>query len=110
MVAIFFLPSSPCLESLSSAGIPTVKSWMMMDALMYGPIPMANSVPYCSAPPLTALMICKYVKLSRFSSVSSPVPMPGTGIKHPILYTSSNASVMKILRLTSLILNALTNV
>ena len=31
---IFFLPSSPCLESCSKAGMPTLKSCMIIDALI----------------------------------------------------------------------------
>ena len=40
----FFLPTSPSLERRSSAGIATPSSCMMMDALMYGVMDMANSV------------------------------------------------------------------
>ena len=49
--AIFFLPSSPSLDSLSSAGIATHKSCRIMDELIYGVTPMANMAPYSNPPP-----------------------------------------------------------
>ena len=57
MFAIFFLPSSPCLDNLSRGGIATARSWMIIEELMYGPIPIAKSVPCASEPPVIILMI-----------------------------------------------------
>ena len=39
----------------SSGGIATVSSWMMMEELMYGVMPMANSVAFANAPPVSML-------------------------------------------------------
>ena len=79
MFVSFFLPSSPCLERRSSAGMPTVRSCTIMDALMYGPIPSANSVPFASAPPVTPLISPKKSFVVT-ASVKRPRARPGTGI------------------------------
>ncbi len=45
-------PTSPSLESFSSDGTTTVSSWRMIEAVMYGMIPSANTAIRESPPPL----------------------------------------------------------
>ena len=49
---IRFWPASPSFWSFSSEGITTAISCMMIEAVMYGMIPSANSDRFCSACPL----------------------------------------------------------
>ena len=56
---IFLLPSSPCLDNLSRGGIATARSCIIIDELMYGPIPIANNVPFISEPPVIILIMLK---------------------------------------------------
>ena len=48
---IFFLPSSPSLDNCSNLGIATVKSCIMIEALMYGTTPKANILNLLKEPP-----------------------------------------------------------
>ena len=49
---IFLRPSSPPFFAISSScGITTVISCMMIEALMYGVMPIAMMESFCSAPP-----------------------------------------------------------
>src|SRR5580704_15010920 len=45
-------PVWPSWRSASSRGITTASSWRMMLAVMYGMMPRAKTVSFCSAPPL----------------------------------------------------------
>ena len=77
--AIFLLPSSPSRERRSSAGMPTVSSWIMIEALMYGLMPKANSVALESDEPV----IDDISSRKEYCSSASPkmaASMPGTGI------------------------------
>ena len=46
-----FWPCSPSFCSSSSLGMTTVRSCMMIDAVMYGMMPRANTATRLSAPP-----------------------------------------------------------
>ena len=48
---IFFRPSSPSFASFSKYGITACRSWMMIDALMYGMMPSAKIVTRLKLPP-----------------------------------------------------------
>ncbi len=50
------VPAWPSSFSASNRGITTVRSWMMMLAVMYGMIPSAKTDSCSSAPPLKRLM------------------------------------------------------
>ena len=56
MVAIFFRPVSPSFERRSRAGIAIVSSCMIMELLIYGVMPIANSEAYENAPPVSILI------------------------------------------------------
>ena len=99
--AIFFLPSVPSLDSLSSAGIAIVRSWSMIEAVMYGVILSANIVKLLNAPPENRLNRAKSpVSLSNVCARIS-LSMPGTGICEPILKINSIARVKIIFFLRS---------
>ena len=51
----FFWPASPSFMSASSLGMTIVSNCMMMDAVMYGMIPMAKMATRCSPPPVKRL-------------------------------------------------------
>ena len=53
---IFFTPLSPSFDQASSLGITTVSSCMMIDEVMYGMIPSANTASWVNAPPEKRLM------------------------------------------------------
>ena len=75
----FFLPSSPSLLNLESAGITRVKSCIMMNALMNGKIPRENNVAFCNEPPV---IVDRIPKNSLLAIVLCTVAgsSPGTGI------------------------------
>ena len=50
-LVICFWPCSPSLASSSSFGMTTVRSCMMIDAVMYGMMPSAKTATRRSAPP-----------------------------------------------------------
>ena len=52
---IFLAPASPSFSSASSCGMTTPSSWKMIDAVMYGMIPSANTASRSSAPPANRL-------------------------------------------------------
>ena len=52
---IFFLPSSPDFCSSFKLSKPIVRSWIMIDAVINGPIPNANRVKLLKAPPTNIL-------------------------------------------------------
>ena len=79
IVVSFFLPSSPSLLMRSNAGIPTVNSCTIIEALMYGPIPSANSVPFASALPVMPLMSVRK-SFPSIASLNVLLINPGTGI------------------------------
>ncbi|OPZ76219.1 MAG: hypothetical protein BWY79_01720 [Actinobacteria bacterium ADurb.Bin444] len=76
---IFFCPASPSLASAASEGTTTVSSENMIDAVMYGMIPRANTATRSSAPPTNRSMNAKTPPpvVSSFSAWRST---PGTGM------------------------------
>ena len=51
ILCIFFLPSSPSLESCSNEGIAIVNNCTMIEALIYGETAKANMLKFFKAPP-----------------------------------------------------------
>ena len=52
---IFFLPSSPSCCNSSSAGIAIVKSWIMIELVIYGVMLSASTLRLSNEPPVIAL-------------------------------------------------------
>jgi hypothetical protein len=101
----FFRPSSPSLASFSNLGMTTVKSCMMMDALIYGVILMANMENLLKEPPeITSKNPNKALLFTR--SAKTWLLTPGTGMCAPSLKTNIIPRVNKILRLSSSIFKA----
>ena len=105
---IFFLPSSPDFWSSSRLSKPIVRSCKMIDAVIYGPIPNANSVKLLNAPPVNILYRESRLLLPTISFIIL-VSTPGTGIVAPILNTTIIIKVYNIFFLTSLIFQACFN-
>ncbi len=89
---IFLLPDSPSLESFSRVGTTTVRSWRIIDALMYGMMPRAKTESLSSPPP--ANMSIKPRKLPAWDAIKAAKALPftpGVGIWTPMRYTASSA-------------------
>ena len=108
---IFLMPISPCFCHVSSFGITTVRSCMMIELVMYGMIPSENTANCVSAPPENRSMNCTtpwFPRLLR-SSARRFRSTSGTGMCEPSRKTAMMASVNRIFLRRSGILNALTN-
>ena len=79
-LVITFWPCSPSLASSSSLGITTVSSCMMIDAVMYGMIPSANTATLPRAPPenRSRKPTTPAPPLAK-NSFRAPMSMPGVG-------------------------------
>ena len=79
---IFCWPTSPSFWRRSSAGTTTVSSWRMIDAVMYGMIPSANSERRCSEPPENRFRNPRTLLPVKLSSIDLTVSMstPGAGM------------------------------
>lgn len=78
----------------------------MMNALMNGMIPSANSVPFCNDPPV---MVESTLKKSLVAKVSNAARFkPGTGMKQPTLYINRMRSVISNFTLIPFTAKALT--
>src|SRR3954469_5347952 len=90
------VPTSPSFCSFSSAGETTVSSCRMIDAVMYGMIPSANSEIRDRPPPLNVFSSCRTpplpLQLLLIWSIAS-VLTPGTGMKEPSRYSARIAAV-----------------
>ena len=73
------------MESFSSDGTTVCISWMMIEAVMYGMIPSANSERFASAPPAKMLSTLRIVPLapSPKNVRSELVLTPGVGSHEP---------------------------
>ena len=81
----FFLPASPSLDILSSDGIAMVRSWITMDAVIYGEIESANSVALENASPERILKYANRLWVSPNAVWSIAEFIKGTGITEPSL-------------------------
>ncbi|MPM81480.1 hypothetical protein SDC9_128533 [bioreactor metagenome] len=103
--AIFFLPSSPSFARASRLGIAIVNNCIIIEALIYGDMFIANIAKFLNAPPeITSKKPSNppdSINLARAS-----VFIPGTGIKLPNLNITSIKRVNIILFLRSGIFHA----
>lgn len=101
---IFCCPTSPCSVSSSNDGITCVKSWRMIDALMYGANPTAMIEKLSNEPHNN---ITKYPNpdVSNVLLTNCVICTNGTGINTRSLYTNNAPSVNNSLFLIFLFVN-----
>ena len=84
IAVIFFLPSSPSFCISSNAGIAIVRSWMIMEEVIYG-VTFNAKIDICvKEPPVNELrkLFASPSALSKYSLIAT-VFSPGTGINEP---------------------------
>ena len=97
-------PTSPSFWSFSSDGTTTVSSCRMIDAVMYGMIPSANSAIRDSPPPLKRFRKPRMLEPPNCSwtALTASTLMPGTGMWAPRRYSARmNAVKASFLRISA---------
>ena len=81
------------MVNLSREGIATARSWIIIDALIYGETPSARNEPFASAPPL--------MELNKFKKSFPAVPVwkaavsiPGIGSQAPTLKINKRSKTL----------------
>ena len=105
---IFLRPSMPSFDHCSNFGTTTVKSCMMIDALMYGVILIAKMENLLSAPPEKRSKRPNKLPLAKSCSIAVG-STPGTGMCVPKRKMKNIISVKTILSFNSVILSMLDN-
>ena len=106
----FFLPSSPSLWISSSLGKEIVRSWIMMEDVIYGVILNAKIDIFSKDPPVIALKKFKESPALPNNCLKTSGSTPGTGSCDPIRTTINIRNVKNNRLRMSLILNALRRV
>jgi len=94
---IFAWPTSPCSESSSTAGTITPRSCIIIDAVIYGEIPIAIKANLSKAPPRSITKYQNSEPALRVWLIKAVISANGIGIKTNSLYIANIPMVNRIL-------------